>query len=116
MVGGDNHDLWFDPKDPKRMLLANDGGVHISLNRGISWYSPDLPVAQMYHVDVDQQVPYFVYGNRQDGPTFRVPSNKTSGGYISSVGGGEAGFTFADPFDNNILWASNEQGHPVPSI
>lgn len=110
MVGGDNHDLWFDPKDPKRMLLANDGGVHISLNRGKSWHSPDLPVAQMYHVDVDQQVPYFVYGNRQDGPTFRVPSNKTSGGYISSVGGGEAGFTFADPFDNNILWASNEQG------
>jgi len=109
-AGGDHHDMWIDPSIPDRILLANDGGVYISLNRGASWYHPDLPVAQMYHVAVDDQVPYFVYGNRQDGPTRRGPSNSLAGGNWHSVGGGEAGWTIPDPFDNNIVWASNEQG------
>lgn len=109
-VGGDNHDMWIDPVTPDRILVANDGGVHISVNRGRSWYHPELPVAQMYHVAVDDQVPYFVYGNRQDGPTRRGPSNSLAGGGWHSVGGGEAGWTLPDPFDNNIVWASNEQG------
>ena len=109
-AGGDHHDMWIDPTIPDRILLANDGGVHISLNRGGSWYHPDLPVAQMYHVAVDDQIPYFVYGNRQDGPTRRGPSNSLAGGNWHSVGGGEAGWAIPDPFDNNIVWASNEQG------
>lgn len=109
-AGGDHHDMWIDPAIPDRILLANDGGVHISLNRAGSWYHPDLPIAQMYHVAVDDQVPYFVYGNRQDGPTRRGPSNSLAGGNWHSVGGGEAGWAIPDPFDNNIVWASNEQG------
>ena len=109
-AGGDHHDMWIDPAIPDRILLANDGGVHISLNRAGSWYHPDLPVAQMYHVAVDDQVPYFVYGNRQDGPTRRGPSSSLAGGGWHSVGGGEAGWAIPDPFDNNIVWASNEQG------
>jgi len=107
---GDNHDIWIDPFDPDRILVANDGGVHISLNDGKNWYQPNLPVAQMYHVSVDQQVPYFVYGNRQDGPTYRIPSRSFAGPLKTDLGGGEAGFTTADYFDNNIIWASNEQG------
>jgi len=109
-AGGDYHDMWIDPLIPDRILLANDGGVYISLNRTASWFHPDLPVAQMYHVAVDDQVPYFVYGNRQDGPTRRGPSNSLAGGSWHSVGGGEAGWAIPDPFDNNIVWASNEQG------
>ncbi len=109
-VGGDNHDMWIDPMLPDRLLVANDGGVQISLNRGDSWYHPDRPVAQMYHVAVDDQVPYFVYGNRQDGPTRRGPSNSLAGSNWHSVGGGEAGWAIPDPFDNNLVWASNEQG------
>jgi len=107
---GDNHDIWIDPLDPDRILIANDGGVNIGLNGGKNWYKPDLPVAQMYHVSVDQQVPYFVYGNQQDGPTYRIPSSSVAGPMKVGVGGGEAGFTEADYFDNNIIWASNEQG------
>ena len=109
-AGGDNHDMWIDPVMPDRLLVANDGGVHISVNRGDSWYHPELPVAQMYHVAVDDQIPYFVYGNRQDGPTRRGPSNSLAGGNWHSVGGGEAGWAIPGPFDNNIVWASNEQG------
>ena len=109
-AGGDHHDMWIDPDIPDRVLLANDSGVYVSLNRADSWYHPDLPVAQMYHVAVDDQVPYFVYGNRQDGPTRRGPSNSLAGGNWHSVGGGEAGWAIPDPFDSNIVWASNEQG------
>ena len=106
-VGGDNHDIWIDPHDPDRILVANDGGVSISLNDGKNWRRPDLPVAQMYHVSVDKAIPYYVYGNQQDGPTHRISYDGSSD---HGVGGGEAGFTFADPFDGNIIWASNEQG------
>jgi photosystem II stability/assembly factor-like uncharacterized protein len=109
-AGHDAHDIWFDPSNPKRILIAHDGGVRISLNHGKSWYYPDLPVAQMYHVSVDQQIPYFVYGNQQDGPTYRIPSRRIAGSLSIDMGGGETGFTEPDPFDNNIIWASNEQG------
>lgn len=109
-LGGDEHDLWIDPENPDRMIGANDQTVRITTNRGKSWYFTALPIAQMYHVAVDEQIPYFVYGNRQDGPTYRIPSNSVAGGRVIGVGGGEAGFTFADPFDNSIIWASNEQG------
>lgn len=109
-AGHDVHDIWFDPSNPGRILVAHDGGVRISSNHGISWFHPDLPVAQMYHVAVDNQVPYFVYGNRQDGQTYRIPSRSIAGAVKTGVGGGEAGFTAPDYFDNNIIWASNEQG------
>jgi photosystem II stability/assembly factor-like uncharacterized protein len=109
-AGPDHHDMWIDPALPDRILLANDGGVYTSQNRGGAWFHPNLPVAQMYHVAVDDLVPYFVYGNRQDGPTRRGPSNSLAGASWHSVGGGEAGWAIPDPFDNNIVWASNEQG------
>jgi len=109
--GGDNHDMWIDPLIPDRMLVANDGGVAISINRGKTWHKPKLPVAQMYHVAVDNQIPYFVYGNRQDGPSRRGPSNSKSRSITlsmwHSVGGGESGFTIPDPVDNNIIWSGN---------
>ncbi|HVI70975.1 MAG TPA: hypothetical protein VM656_05755, partial [Pyrinomonadaceae bacterium] len=64
--GGDNHDIWIDPTNANRMAVANDGGVSISTTRGQSWYRIQLPIAQMYHVTVDNRIPYFVYGNEQD--------------------------------------------------
>jgi len=109
-LGGDEHDLWIDPENPDRMIGANDQTVRISINRGKSWLFTALPIAQMYHVSVDEQVPYFLYGNRQDGPTYRIPSSTTAGKNTIGIGGGEAGFTYPDPFDNSIVWASNEQG------
>ena len=73
----------------------------------------------MYHVATDNQIPYNVYGNRQDGPSTRGPSNsrlakqsdeETAGpiprGMWHSVAGGESGWAIPDPIDNNIVWAS----------
>src|SRR5206468_13061785 len=66
--GGDHHDIWIDPVNGNRMIVSHDGGVSITTNRGKSWLRVQLPIAQMYHVTVDNRVPYYVYGNRQDGP------------------------------------------------
>jgi photosystem II stability/assembly factor-like uncharacterized protein len=115
--GGDNHEMWIDPTNGDRMAVVNDGGVSISVNRGRTWNRIQLPIAQIYHVTVDDQIPYNVYGNRQDGPSWRGPSNSLQfggfdgGGQISrslwhSIGGGESGFATPDPVDNNIIWSS----------
>ncbi len=107
---GDNHDIWIDPLDADRMIVGNDGGAIISINRGKTWMYPQLPIAQMYHVAVDGQIPYNVYGNRQDGPSTMGPSNSRTGSRIPigmwhSVGGCESGFAIPDPVHNNIVWS-----------
>src|ERR1043166_4746237 len=64
--GGGNHDIWIDPTQPNRIAVANDAGVSLSVTRGQSWQRIQLPNGQLYHVTTDNQVPYYVYGNRQD--------------------------------------------------
>lgn len=112
----DHHDMWVDPTDPDRMIVGHDGGISISTNRGRTWFRVQLPIAQMYHVTVDTRIPYYVYGNRQDGPSFRGPSNTRTGGLFVTgqiprgewheVGGGESGFATPDPVDPDIIWSS----------
>ncbi len=114
--GGDNHEMWIDPTNGDRMAVVNDGGVSISVNRGHTWDHIQLPIAQIYHVTLDDQIPYFVYGNKQDGPSYRGPSNSLQfggfgGGQISRsvwhpVAGSESGFATPDPVDNNIIWST----------
>jgi photosystem II stability/assembly factor-like uncharacterized protein len=112
--GGDNHDIWIDPTNPNRMAVANDGGVSISTTRGQTWNRVQLPIAQMYHVTVDNRIPYYVYGNEQDDPSYRGPSRSGGGGVSGSiprsawhpVGGGESGWATPDPVDPNIVWSS----------
>ncbi|MBI2833047.1 MAG: sialidase [Acidobacteria bacterium] len=117
---GDNHDMWIDPVNGDRMIVGNDGGAMISVNRGQSWHRPQLPIAQVYHVTTDNNIPYNVYGNVQDGPSARGPSNsRISGGPADpapsgeiplgmwhAVGGGESGWTVPDPVDGNIVWST----------
>jgi len=109
----DNHDMWIDPSDGNRMIVGNDGGVFISVNRAKTWNWIRLPIAQMYHVATDNQIPYNVYGNQQDGPSQRGPSNSRLFGQgipiglWHSVAGGESGWALPDPVDNNIIWASS---------
>jgi photosystem II stability/assembly factor-like uncharacterized protein len=92
---GDNHDLWIDPRDPKRMIAANDGGVHITRNGGGTWFTPPLPISQFYHVSVDTRRPYQVAGAMQDLGTAQGPSDSlTNSIHLTDwhdVGGGEAG-------------------------
>jgi photosystem II stability/assembly factor-like uncharacterized protein len=114
--GGDHHDMWIDPLNPDRMMVGNDQGISISTNRGKTWNGIQLPIAQMYHVSVDNQIPYYVYGNRQDGSSYRGPSNSRMGqagiprGLWHPVGGFESGFAVPDPVDNDIVWSGNYDG------
>jgi photosystem II stability/assembly factor-like uncharacterized protein len=112
--GGDNHDMWIDPLNPERLMVAHDGCASISLNRGKSFQRVVLPIAQMYHVSTDDQVPYYVYGNRQDGWSYRGPSNSLQGyipvGLWHGVGGCESGFAKPDPADNSIVWSGCYDG------
>ena len=128
--GGDHHDMWIDPSNPSRMYVAHDQGLSLSSNRGRSWTRLRLPNAQMYHVTVDNQVPYNVYGNKQDGPSYRGPSNSKSGGFGGGGGGrrviprsawhgvlgGESGFATPDPVDPNIIWSSASGSGSVGGI
>jgi photosystem II stability/assembly factor-like uncharacterized protein len=108
---GDTHDMWADPLDPDRIMLSDDGGALISLNRGRSWHRIVLPVAQMYHVAVDNRIPYYVYGGMQDGPGYRGPSTARVGVGRSpdwkSTAGGECGFILPDPVDPNVVWGGS---------
>ncbi|MGH7170720.1 MAG: WD40/YVTN/BNR-like repeat-containing protein, partial [Gemmataceae bacterium] len=63
---GDHHDIWIDPKDPRRILNGNDGGVDLSSNGGETWFAPPLPWGQFYHISVDNRLPYHVAGTMQD--------------------------------------------------
>ncbi len=114
-VWPDNHDMWIDALNPRRLVVANDRYVNISTNRGESWLRAGLPIAQMYHVSTDSRIPYYVYGNRQDGPGHRGPSNSLSGTQIlpgdwTWAGGSESGFTYPDPADPNMVWTSGQAG------
>src|ERR1700732_3846185 len=64
---GDNHGMWIDPLDSKRMIVSNDGGVTVSLDGGKNWTRQDnQPTAQFYHVITDARTPYYLYGSQQD--------------------------------------------------
>ena len=127
--GGDHHDMWIDPRDASRMIVGHDQGFSISANRGRTWYRNRLPNAQMYHVTVDSAIPYNVIGNKQDGPSYRGPSNSRifgGGGGGSSnviprsawhtVAGGESGWSTPDPTDPNLIWSSASGAGSVGGI
>lgn len=114
-AGGDNHDMWFDPTNAERMMVAHDGCLNMSFNYGKTWRNVNLPIAQMYNVSVDNRVPYYVYGNRQDAWSYRGPSRNLGGyeiplGLWEGVGGCESGAAHVDPFDENIVWSQCYDG------
>lgn len=113
---GDMHFAWIDPVDPKRMIVANDGGVDLSLDGGESWWSPPLPIGQFYHASVDASVPFRVAGALQDIGTAQGPSNSLLEAGIRNadwygVGGGEAGWVVSDPADNHVVFAGEYGGY-----
>ena len=111
---GDNHALWIDPKNPKRLIAGNDGGATISVDGGETWTSQDnQPTAQFYHVAADNQFRYYLYGAQQDNSTVGIASS-TDHGSISQrdwydVGGGESGY-IAPSANGNIVYAGGNYG------
>jgi photosystem II stability/assembly factor-like uncharacterized protein len=113
---GDNHGLWIDPQNTRRMIASNDGGVTVTLDGGKNWTLEDnQPTAQFYHVATDTAAPYRVYGAQQDSGTVAIVSRSDDGSIGHSdwydVGGGEAGYIAPDPRDPNIVYAADYQGN-----
>ncbi|MCU0426851.1 MAG: glycosyl hydrolase [Candidatus Kapabacteria bacterium] len=112
---GDHHDIWIDPKNPQRIINANDGGVEVSTDGGKTWFAAAMPTMQFYHVAVDNSTPYKISGAAQDWGTFSTPHIKLDGAGIEiadwhGVGGGEAGHTQHHPLDSNIVYAGEYGG------
>ena len=107
---GDNHDLWIDPANPRRMIEGNDGGACVSFNGGQSWSTIyNQPTAQFYHVCADDQRPYRIYGSQQDNWAISLPSQSHRGAITAiewiQPGGGESGYIAVKPGDPNLVVA-----------
>jgi photosystem II stability/assembly factor-like uncharacterized protein len=108
--GDDYHQLWIDPSDPRRMIVASDQGTVVSLDRGRTWSSwYNQPTAQIYHVATDGRFPYWIYGAQQDSGAAATPSRTDYASILlrdwrQIAAGGENGYIVPDPSDPNILF------------
>ena len=113
----DHHALWIHPEDGSFMVNGNDGGVYISHDRGKTWrFVENLPLAQFYHINVDNQIPFNVYGGMQDNGSWRGPSDVWENGGIRNyhwmeVGFGDGFATLADPDDPTIGYSMSQGGY-----
>ncbi len=112
---GDHHDLWIDPDDSNRMIMADDGGAQVSYDGGETWSTyHNQPTAQFYRVTTDNHFPYRIYVAQQDNSTLRI-AHRTSGGSISEAdwepsAGGESAHIAIDPTDNDIVYGGSYDG------
>ncbi len=118
-VHSDHHALWINPNNNHHMYLGTDGGVYMSLDQGVTWtHLNTLPVSQFYHVQIDEQSPYNVYGGLQDNGSWRGPS-QSKGGIENrdweSVGGGDGFWVQPDALNPEIIF-SESQGGEVAKI
>ena len=119
LMGGsfhpDLHALWVNPKNPEEILLGTDGGLYHSYDRANTWrFAAALPVSQFYHVSVDMEFPYDVYGGLQDNSTWYGPSRK-SGGIGNkewrSLTGGDGFWAFVDPNEPDYVYSEYQGGN-----
>jgi photosystem II stability/assembly factor-like uncharacterized protein len=113
--GDDYHQLWIDPSNPQRMIFGSDQGVGVSVDGGKTWGSwYNQPTAQFYHVAVDNQFPYRVYGAQQDSGTISTTSRSDTGSITFrdwyTIGAGESGYIAPDPSDPNIVYGGDTFG------
>ena len=107
---GDNHELWIDPRNPKRMVQGNDGGACVTFNGGDTWSTIyNQLTSQFYHLTTDDQFPYRVYATQQDNSAISVPSRTNTGAIPWSdcyaVGSSESGHIAVDPKDPNVVFS-----------
>ena len=113
---GDHHDLWIDPENGNRMIVADDGGAQISFDGGENWSTMmNQPTAQFYRVTTDNSVPYRILGAQQDNTTVRIKS-RTSGAGITErdwevTAGAESGHVVADPLNPDVVYGGNYGGY-----
>ncbi|HUW54510.1 MAG TPA: hypothetical protein VMV99_13960 [Rhodanobacter sp.] len=111
---GDSHVVWIDPRNTKRIIVGDDGGLWYSQDGGNKWWKANnLPVSQFYHVSVDNADPYRVYGGLQDNACW-VGDSAYPGGIANAQWenfcGGDGFWMFDDPADGNYIYAETQGG------
>lgn len=112
---GDHHDLWIDPKNGKRMIVADDGGAQVSMDAGKNWSTMmNQPTTQVYRLSTDNSFPYKILAAQQDNSAFRIKSS-TYGAYIGEndfevTAGGESGYIVADPLNSDVVYGGSYGG------
>ncbi len=113
---GDHHDLWIDPNNNQRMVIADDGGAQVSNDGGTNWTTyHNQPTAQFYRVTTDNSFPYRIYGAQQDNSTIRIAHRSAA----KSIGekdwettaGGESAHLAPDPKNNDIVYGGTYKGY-----
>ena len=113
---GDHHDLWIDPNNNMRMVIADDGGAQVSNDGGENWSTYfNQPTAQFYRVSTDNSFPYRIYGAQQDNSTVRI-KHRSSGSSITErdwepSAGGESAHLAPDPKNNEIVFGGTYKGY-----
>jgi photosystem II stability/assembly factor-like uncharacterized protein len=112
---GDFHDVWINPENTDQLIVGDDGGVWYSYDGGNRyWKANNLPVSQFYHVSVDMDTPYHVYGGLQDNSSW-IGDSAYPGGITNdrweNIYGGDGFWVFADPSDNDYVYAESQGGY-----
>tara|TARA_B110000977_G_C11075503_1_gene491028 strand:+ start:238 stop:3369 length:3132 start_codon:yes stop_codon:yes gene_type:complete len=116
-VHPDHHAWWIHPEDGSFIIDGNDGGLNISRDAGASWrFVGNLPVGQFYHVSVDNEYPYNVYGGMQDNGSWRGPAYvwKTQGirnSYWQEIAFGDGFDVVPDKDNSRFGYAMSQQGN-----
>ncbi|MBD3617773.1 MAG: hypothetical protein HUJ22_14540 [Gracilimonas sp.] len=116
-VHPDHHAFWINPENPNHLIDGNDGGLNISYDMGKTWrFVENIPVGQFYHVNVDMEIPYNIYGGMQDNGTWQGPAYVWRSGGIRNSYWEE--LFFGDGFDVAIdqssgryVYAMSQQGN-----
>ena len=112
---GDFHDVWVDPASTDHVITGDDGGLWYSYDAGNRWWKAEnLPVSQFYHVSLDMERPYRVYGGLQDNSSW-VGASQYPGGIANSqwenMYGGDGFWMFVDPTDPDYIYAESQGGY-----
>ncbi len=115
-VHPDHHAWWIHPEDGSFMIDGNDGGMNITKDGGKTWrFIGNLPVAQFYHIAVDNEYPYNVYGGMQDNGSWRGPayvwrSQGIRNSYWQEISFGDGFDVVPDRDDSRYGWSMSQQG------
>jgi photosystem II stability/assembly factor-like uncharacterized protein len=113
----DQHAIWIDPKNPKHLMIGNDGGLNITWDQGKTWdYVNTMATALAYWVSADMRRPYYVYTGLQDNGSWGGPSaTRSTNGIMNSdwfgMGGGDGFQTAVDPTDYNVVYTESQDGN-----
>ena len=117
----DQTELWINPNNPKHLALGNDGGLYVSMDKGLSWmHYNNMPTGEFYDITIDSSS-YTIYGGTQDDATVYGPAKELNTQYndpwkylwIDPWDGGDGCVTQVDPLDKNIVYYSQQYGDAV---